>query len=90
VIKSISRCPVSSILRVSAFPEFCCDSDPLPGVLQELIDVAGGSQSVLVERNIIVAPYKEQQQEIKCENPEGHASGSGTYQDNTPHGLDVL
>jgi len=45
--------------------------------LRELVDVAEGTRSALVERDLLAARYEEQKQ-TECRNPEDYASGSGT------------
>ena len=89
VIKFVPRCSVSSTLRVSPPPQRCPTiPDPLPGALRELIDVAESTRSALAERDIVAARYREQQQGSEYENPEGNASASGTYHNDTPHDSD--
>ncbi|KAF9652571.1 hypothetical protein BDM02DRAFT_2784109 [Thelephora ganbajun] len=57
--------------------------------LRELIDVAESTRSALTERDIMMTRYKEQQQVNECQDPEHHASGSGTWHHGVSHYSDA-
>lgn len=86
----ISRPSAFLILRVSSILKRCVlVPEPLSEALRELVDVAESTRSALAERDIIAARYREQQQVVEYENPEEHASGSGTYHLDTPRDSDT-
>ena len=89
VTKYFPRRFLCLLLKVSPpFWWYMSISDPLPGSLRELIDIAEDSLSALAERDLLAARHKEQQAS-EYENPKDHASGSGTHRHGTPHGSDA-
>jgi len=90
IIESAPRHYQCSVLRVSP-PLYWYPSipDPVSGALRELIETAENALSALAERDLLAARYREQQRANGSGNPESHASGSGTYHDETRENSDA-
>ena len=57
--------------------------------IRELVNVAESTRSRVVERDIIAARYREQEQITEYEKPQDIASGSGTCHHDPPRDLDA-